>query len=59
MKAIGLAGTAIGLLAKDGVVLAAEKKVISKLLDLDTSAEKLFVLNEFVAPFLGSDHQRS
>jgi hypothetical protein len=33
-------------LAKDGIVLAAERKVTSKLLEQDTSAEKLYILNE-------------
>jgi len=36
-------------LAKDGIVLAAERKVTSKLLEQDTSAEKLYILNECVA----------
>lgn len=47
MEAISHAGTAIGVLAKDGIVLAAEKKVTSKLLEQDSSAEKLYVLNEY------------
>ncbi|KAG5352987.1 hypothetical protein C0989_011497 [Termitomyces sp. Mn162] len=34
MEAISHAGTVLGVLAKDGVVLAAEKKVTGKLLDL-------------------------
>jgi len=46
MEAISHAGTAIGLLATDGIVLAAEKKVTSKLLEQDSSAEKLYVFNE-------------
>jgi len=46
MEAISHAGTAIGVLATDGIVLAAEKKVTSKLLEQDSSAEKLYVLNE-------------
>jgi hypothetical protein len=37
-------------LAKDGIVLAAEKKVTSKLLEQDTSAEKLYTLNEYAFP---------
>ncbi|EDK37722.2 hypothetical protein PGUG_01820 [Meyerozyma guilliermondii ATCC 6260] len=45
-EAISLAGTAIGILAKDGVVLACEKKFTSKLLDDDGSAEKLYALND-------------
>jgi len=47
MEAISLAGTAIGVLAKDGIVLAAEKKVTSKLLEQNISDEKLYVLNEY------------
>ena len=46
LEAISLAGTAIGILASDGIVLAAERKVTSKLLEQDTSAEKLYILNE-------------
>lgn len=37
----------MGILAKDGIVLAAERKVTSKLLEQDTSAEKLYILNEY------------
>jgi len=48
MEAISHAGTAIGILATDGIVLAAEKKITSKLLEQDSSAEKLYVLNEYV-----------
>ena len=44
MEAISHAGTVIGILAKDGVVLAAEKKVTSKLLEQDRSHEKIFTL---------------
>jgi 20S proteasome alpha/beta subunit len=50
LEAISHAGTAIGILAKDGIVLAAERKVTSKLLEQDTSAEKLYILNEYVYP---------
>ncbi|KAG0639453.1 nucleophile aminohydrolase [Tuber brumale] len=46
LEAISHAGTALGVLAKDGIVLAAERKVTSKLLEQDTSAEKLYILNE-------------
>jgi 20S proteasome subunit alpha 3 len=46
LEAISHAGTALGILAKDGIVLAAERKVTSKLLEQDTSAEKLYILNE-------------
>jgi 20S proteasome subunit alpha 3 len=48
LEAISHAGTALGILAKDGIVLAAERKVTSKLLEQDTSAEKLYILNEYV-----------
>lgn len=59
MEAISHAGTVLGVLAKDGVVLAAEKKVTGKLLDLSGtkeggyggSGEKIFLLNSCV-PFL-------
>jgi 20S proteasome alpha/beta subunit len=53
LEAISHAGTAIGILAKDGIVLAAERKVTSKLLEQDTSAEKLYILNECVFDALG------
>ena len=58
MEAISHAGTVLGVLAKDGVVLAAEKKVTGKLLDLSGtkeggyggSGEKIFLLNSYVLP---------
>ena len=60
MEAISHAGTVLGVLAKDGVVLAAEKKVTGKLLDLSSakeggyggSGEKIFLLNSCVFFFL-------
>lgn len=57
MEAISHAGTVLGILAKDGVVLAAEKRVTGKLLDLSHakrgggyggSGEKMFMLNSNV-----------
>ncbi|TEB19046.1 proteasome-domain-containing protein [Coprinellus micaceus] len=58
MEAISHAGTVLGVLASDGVVLAAEKKVTGKLLDLSVtkdegkgyggSGEKVFLLNSNV-----------
>ena len=59
MEAISHAGTVLGVLAKDGVVLAAEKKVTGKLLDLSSakeggyggSGEKIFLLNSCVFLF--------
>lgn len=61
MEAISHAGIVIGVLSKDGVVLAAEKKVTGKLLDMSGatggsyggSGEKIFLLNSCVTlPFL-------
>eukprot|EP00055_Hartaetosiga_balthica_P007264 m.24670 g.24670 ORF g.24670 m.24670 type:complete len:280 (+) comp5685_c0_seq1:142-981(+) len=49
MEAISHAGTCLGILSKDGVVLAAEKISTAKLLDVSSSAEKLFKLDEHVA----------
>lgn len=46
MEAISLAGIALGILSKDGIVIAAEKKVTSKLLENDASSEKIYKLNE-------------
>ncbi|AET37476.1 proteasome core particle subunit alpha 3 Ecym_1230 [Eremothecium cymbalariae DBVPG len=46
LESISHAGTAIGIMAKDGIVLAAERKVTSKLLEQDTSSEKLYRLND-------------
>ncbi|OBZ71044.1 Proteasome subunit alpha type-3 [Grifola frondosa] len=56
MEAISHAGTVLGVLAKDGVVIAAEKKVTGKLLDMSGareggyggSGEKIFLLNSNV-----------
>jgi 20S proteasome subunit alpha 3 len=49
MEAISHAGTALGILATDGIVLAAEKKVTSKLLEQTHSSEKIYVLNDNMA----------
>ncbi|KAI8915514.1 hypothetical protein PhCBS80983_g03522 [Powellomyces hirtus] len=46
MEAISHAGTALGILATDGVVLAAEKKVSSKLLEQLASSEKIYQLSD-------------
>lgn len=48
MEAISHAGTTLGILSKEGVVLAAEKKVTSKLLEQTSSTEKIYLLNEWV-----------
>jgi 20S proteasome subunit alpha 3 len=52
LEAISHAGTALGILAKDGIVLAAEKKVTSKLLEQEATAEKLYILNEYEHQYL-------
>ncbi|VVA27817.1 PREDICTED: proteasome [Prunus dulcis] len=49
MEAIGNAGTAIGILSKDGVILVGEKKVTSKLLHSTTSTEKMYKIDDHVA----------
>lgn len=47
MEAIGNAGSAVGILAKDGVVLAAEKRITSKVCVFSTlySSQYADVLN--------------
>ncbi|EGD78690.1 proteasome subunit alpha type-4 [Salpingoeca rosetta] len=49
MEAISHAGTCLGILSSEGVVLAAEKISTAKLLDMSSSAEKIFKLDEHVA----------
>jgi len=49
MEAISQAGAAVGILAKDGIVLAAERRVTSKLLDLRKSTEKMYKIDDHVA----------
>ncbi|KAK9474204.1 nucleophile aminohydrolase [Dipodascopsis tothii] len=46
LEAISHAGTSIGILASDGIVLAAERKVTNKLLEQDTSAEKIYTISK-------------
>ncbi|KAI9098148.1 nucleophile aminohydrolase [Phlyctochytrium arcticum] len=46
MEAISHAGTALGILSTEGVVLAAEKKVASKLLEQTSSSEKIYQLSD-------------
>lgn len=60
MESISHAGTAIGILATDGIVLAAEKKVTSKLLEQDISAEKMYTINaNMIAAVAGIDSDAS
>lgn len=49
MEAISQAGSAVGILANDGVVLAAEKRITSKLLDIRKSTEKLYKIDQHCA----------
>lgn len=46
METISNAGLAVGILATDGIVLTAEKKVSSKLLDQKGECEKIHRLCE-------------
>lgn len=46
MEAIGHAGTCLGILATDGVLLAAERKNTNKLLDDVVFSEKIYRLQE-------------
>jgi len=50
MEAVGHAGTCLGILAKDGIVLCAEKKNQHKLLDQNpTIAEKIYRIDDHCA----------
>lgn len=46
MEAIGHAGTCLGILANDGVLLAAERRNINKLLDEVAYSEKIYKLHD-------------
>jgi len=49
MEAISQAGAAVGILASDGIVLAAEKRITSKLLDIRQATEKMYKIDDHVA----------
>jgi len=49
MEAIGHAGTCLGILAADGIVLAAERRNTNKLLDEVVFSEKIYKINEDMA----------
>ena len=49
MEAISKAWAAIGILATDGVVLAAEKRVSSKLLEPGLKSEKMYKIDDHIA----------
>lgn len=46
MEAISHAGTCLGILANDGILLAAERRNTNKLLDGAIFSEKIYKLNE-------------
>jgi 20S proteasome subunit alpha 3 len=46
MEAINNAGTCVGLKCIDGIVLAAEKRVVSKLLAPSKTSEKTYVIDK-------------
>jgi 20S proteasome subunit alpha 3 len=48
MEAIGQTGQAIGILAKDGIVLASEKRITTKLLESMISSEKTYKIDEHI-----------
>jgi len=48
MEAISHAGICVGILAKDGIVLAVEKKITSKLLE-NTNSEKMYKVDDHLA----------
>jgi 20S proteasome subunit alpha 3 len=47
-EAINNTGTTLGVLCKDSIILAGEKKVISKLLDKGTASEKLYIIDDHI-----------
>ncbi|GHP02184.1 protein with putative role during mitosis [Pycnococcus provasolii] len=49
MEAISNAGSAVGVLTSQGVVLAAEKKITSKLLEASITSEKMHKVDDHVA----------
>jgi len=49
MEAIGHAGTCLGILANDGIVLAAERRNTNKLLDEVVFSEKIYKINDDMA----------
>jgi 20S proteasome subunit alpha 3 len=49
MEAINHAGACVGILATDGVVLAAERKTTSKLLESNLSSEKMYRVDDHIA----------
>lgn len=50
MEAISQAGTVLGVRCHDGIIIAAERKVTSKLLDEGLAHEKIYPITEYVYP---------
>ena len=48
MEAIGQAGTCLGIVASDGIVLAAERRITNKLLDDVFISDKIYKIDELV-----------
>lgn len=48
MEAIGHAGTCLGVVAADGIVLAAERRITNKLLDDVFVSDKIYKIDEYV-----------
>ena len=49
MEAISQGGSSVGILASDGIVLAAEKKILSRLLESSKTAEKMYRIDSHIA----------
>jgi 20S proteasome alpha/beta subunit len=49
MEAISQSGLSVGLLTSEGVILAAEKKMSSKLLDTGKKPEKMYKIDDHIA----------
>lgn len=49
MEAISHAGTCLGILASDGILIAAEKRNVHKLLDDEVLAEKIYRISDNMA----------
>jgi len=49
IEAISQAGSAVGVRTKEGVVLAAEKRILSKLLDRRSKTEKMYKIDDHVS----------
>ena len=49
MEAIRQAASCVGILSKDGVVIAAEKRFDSKLLDIRNKTEKMYQIDDHIA----------